>query len=286
VSRCTVHNKSLWSIIAVCYWNKWSVLSNEVVVKVSCLIHKVDSPHTGNQGHSLLSFFSFQFDIDNKLSIGTVHVQFYTGVDMTYIFFINHNSYVKSSTYLQQSETEDISGKFSVVIVSNVEVRHVKLCNYLLIVSARTIVWIWILHMKEGRHYSIFEEVILLALLSVLFLYVLTIVKMKFKFYFLVVIFHWTEYTKKVQTKMNIFPCTNSCIREIYFGHNCICSVTLLWLISVISILQCYFELHSVVSSRSGNSVRTSPHSDEQGECLKFLVTFCNICICHSFMHP
>jgi len=59
--------------------------------------------------------------------------------------------------------------------------------------------------MKEGRHYSIFEEVILLAFLSVLFLYVLNIVKMKFKFYFLVVIFHWIEYTKKVQLMMNIF---------------------------------------------------------------------------------
>jgi len=63
------------------------------------LIHKVDSPLTDNQAHSLLSFFSFQFDIGNKLSIGNVHVQFYGGVDMTYIFFIKHNSYVKSSTY-------------------------------------------------------------------------------------------------------------------------------------------------------------------------------------------
>lgn len=63
------------------------------------------------------------------------------------------------------------------------------------------------LYFKEGRHYSVFEEVILLAVLSVLFLYIiLNIVKMKFKFYFLVVISHWTEYAMKVQMKMNIFP--------------------------------------------------------------------------------
>ena len=52
-----------------------------------------------NQAHSLLSFFSFEFDIDNKLIIGTMHVQFYRGIEITYIFFINHNSYVKISTY-------------------------------------------------------------------------------------------------------------------------------------------------------------------------------------------
>jgi len=59
----------------------------------------LDSPRTDNQAPSLLSFFNFQFDIDNKLSIGTMHVQFYRGVEITYIFFINHNSYVKNSTY-------------------------------------------------------------------------------------------------------------------------------------------------------------------------------------------
>jgi hypothetical protein len=82
----------------------------------------------------------------------------------------------------------------------------VKLYNYSFIVSARTIVWIWMLYLKEGRHYSVFEEVILLAVLSVLFLcIVLNIGTMKFRFYFLVVIFHWTDYTMKVQMKVDIF---------------------------------------------------------------------------------
>jgi hypothetical protein len=57
------------------------------------------SPHTDNQATSLLSIFSFQFDIDNKSIIGTMHVQFRRGVEITYILFVNHNSYVNSSAY-------------------------------------------------------------------------------------------------------------------------------------------------------------------------------------------
>jgi len=136
------------------------------------------------------------------------------------------------------------------------------------------------------KHYIISEEINMLAVLSVLFLCVFNTVKNEIRVLFPSYNLSLNWIHKEGADEDEHVTCINSFIWEVYFGHKCICLVTLLWLISVISILQCYFKLHSVVSSRSGNSVWTGPHSDEQGECLKLLVTFCHICICYSFMHP
>jgi hypothetical protein len=174
------------------YWNKWNVCNNEVVLKVSWLIHKVDNPHTDNEACTVLRFLSFQLESDNKWIIGTMHVEFYRGIEMTYIFLINHHSYAKISTYC----IEGISGKFSVVISSG-EGMCIKLCNYLLIVSARATVWIWVQYLKESRHYSIWRTYFVGSLSSFISYVFLNIVKMEFKFSFLVVVFLWTEYTKE-----------------------------------------------------------------------------------------
>lgn len=116
-------------------------------------------------------------------------MEFYRGIEEIYTLYVLHIPIIhmlKKFHILHWG----ISGKFSIVVVSSVGVMCIKLCNYLLIVSARATIWICVLYLKESRYYRIFEEFILFAVLSALCPYVfLNIVKMEFKFSVLVVVF-------------------------------------------------------------------------------------------------